>query len=204
MQTNEQVRHKPTNPSRSAKVNLVFDQIVYLISDEMFKHFKNASSSLLLDDNYKATIVRGKTDTKNKNQNQSHNKHSLSISERRFQIPANQRHIMLLGRSVDLNFLISSHINKVMQKDIDVAIKRMQSMDISNVLEFEMMLSVLKLTHERLSKILLGLDTFEDLFKSSNADVNATQRGGKVAAWVNESVLNDVITNYSYNAFTQR
>jgi len=181
-----------------AEVNLVFDQIVYLISDEMFRHFKNTASSILLDKDYKKTIEKGKLEAgKGK-------KGELTVGERRFQTPANQRHVMLLGRSVDLNFLIGQHINKVLQKDIETAIKRFQSCDLSLILEFEAMINVLRLTHERLGKILLGLDSFEDLFKSANADVNAVTIGGKVVAHINETIIHDIITNYSYNKFTDR
>ena len=103
-----------------------------------------------------------------------------------------------------MNYLIVLHINKVLQKDIEVAIKRFMGGDLSLIIEFEAMIECLRLAHSRLGEILLGLDSFEDLYKSANADVNAVTVGGKVAAHINETLIHDVITNYSFNAFTNR
>ena len=44
-----------------------------------------------------------------------------------------QRHVQLLGRSIDLNRLISQRINAALQKSLDVAISRFESDDLTSI-----------------------------------------------------------------------
>ena len=76
-----------------AETNLVFDQFVFLLSEEAFSHYKNIAAYLKLDKDFKEKLeLNGIL--------------KFKINKRRFEIPILQRQIQLLGRSVDLNFLI--------------------------------------------------------------------------------------------------
>ena len=43
-----------------AEVNLVFDQLVFLVGEQMYDHYKDRASSAALDDAYKSAIEKGK------------------------------------------------------------------------------------------------------------------------------------------------
>jgi cytoplasmic FMR1 interacting protein len=175
-----------------AEVNLVFDQAVFLMGDEVYSHFKNASSSEMLDRNYKEAIEAGK------------GYKQLSVDFKAYSNMTNQHHILLLGRSIDLNYLISTHLNHKLSKDVEVVIKRFEGCDLANILEIELMLEVVKLTHKKLSALGLSLDSFEDIFKNANHDVNAVNVCGKIIAHIKTTVLEDVVVNYALNVHTQR
>lgn len=51
----------------------------------------------------------------------------------RYETLLKQRHVQLLGRSIDLNKLITQRINDDMHKSIELAISRFESSDISGV-----------------------------------------------------------------------
>lgn len=98
-----------------AEVNLCFDQLIFLLSNKIFAHAKNAASSLLIDKAYKGRMefVRGRK--------------MLSITHQRFAVPVSQHHIQLLGRSIDLNFLITQYISELLRQNIDKAISRFEA-----------------------------------------------------------------------------
>lgn len=174
-----------------AEVNLVFDQMMFLIGEQMYEYYKNSASSHLLNGSYKDAIERVK------------GYKQLTIEEKRFTPPATQRHVLLLGRSIDLNFLLTSHVNHKLGKDIEAVLKRFESGDLSIIVDTEKMLEVVKLMHYRLSKV-LRLDSYDLLFKSANADVNAKHMSGRVLGHLKTTVLEDLAANYSYNVYTQR
>lgn len=51
----------------------------------------------------------------------------------RYETLLKQRHVQLLGRSIDLNRLIGQRINTALQKAVDVAISRFESGDITGI-----------------------------------------------------------------------
>jgi cytoplasmic FMR1 interacting protein len=52
----------------------------------------------------------------------------------RYETLLKQRHVQLLGRSIDLNKLITQRINADMQKSLDLAISKFESGDITGVI----------------------------------------------------------------------
>ena len=56
-----------------------------------------------------------------------------------------QRHVQLLGRSIDLNRLVCQRINNSLQKSLDLAIARFEANDITGVVELEALVKVLSL-----------------------------------------------------------
>lgn len=60
----------------------------------------------------------------------------------RYETLLKQRHVQLLGRSIDLNKLISQRINTDMQKSLDLAVSKFEAGDITGVMELEGLLQV--------------------------------------------------------------
>ena len=51
----------------------------------------------------------------------------------RYETLLKQRHVQLLGRSIDLNKLVGQRINAALQKSLDVAISRFEGGDITGI-----------------------------------------------------------------------
>lgn len=60
----------------------------------------------------------------------------------RYETLLKQRHVQLLGRSIDLNKLITQRINADMQKSLDLAISKFEAGDITGVIELDGLLQV--------------------------------------------------------------
>jgi len=52
----------------------------------------------------------------------------------RYETLLKQRHVQLLGRSIDLNRLIGQRINAALQKSLEVAIARFEGGDITGIM----------------------------------------------------------------------
>ncbi|KAH7700938.1 cytoplasmic FMR1-interacting protein 2-like isoform 5, partial [Aphelenchoides avenae] len=97
-----------------AEVNLCFDQFIFKVSEAVFTHYKQLAACMLLDKGFKSDCAR------------------LGITIRtppaaRFESLLRQRHFQLLGRSIDLNRLISQRVNVAIQRSLDVAISKFES-----------------------------------------------------------------------------
>lgn len=119
----------------------------------------------------------------------------------RYETLLKQRHVQLLGRSVDLNKLITQRINADMHKSLELAICRFEGNDITGVVELEGLIQVNRITHKLLSKW-LALDDFELMFKEANHNVLAPY--GRITLHVFLELNYDFLSNYCYNAATNR
>ncbi|CAB1337769.1 unnamed protein product [Coregonus sp. 'balchen'] len=103
-----------------AEVNLCFDQFVYKLADQIFAYYKAMSGSVLLDKRFRA-------ECKN---------YGVIIPyppSNRYETLLKQRHVQLLGRSIDLNRLITQRISAAMYKSLDQAISRFESEDLTSI-----------------------------------------------------------------------
>uniref|UniRef100_A0A4W5JG71 Cytoplasmic FMR1 interacting protein 2 n=1 Tax=Hucho hucho TaxID=62062 RepID=A0A4W5JG71_9TELE len=103
-----------------AEVNLCFDQFVYKLADQIFAYYKAMSGSVLLDKRFRA-------ECKN---------YGVIIPyppSNRYETLLKQRHVQLLGRSIDLNRLVTQRISAAMYKSLDQAISRFESEDLTSI-----------------------------------------------------------------------
>lgn len=172
-----------------AEVNLCFDQFVYKLSEQIFAHYKQLAASILLDKRFRVECV-------------ALGAYLLSYPRaNRYETLLKQRHVQLLGRSIDLNKLITQRINADMQKSLDLAISKFESGDITGVVELEGLLQVNRLTHKLLSKW-LALDEYDAMFREANHNVLAPY--GRITLHVFWELNYDFLPNYCYNAATNR
>eukprot|EP00079_Xenopus_tropicalis_P033634 XP_017947405.1 PREDICTED: cytoplasmic FMR1-interacting protein 2 isoform X2 [Xenopus tropicalis] len=171
-----------------AEVNLCFDQFVYKLSDQIFAYYKAMSGSVLLDKRFRA-------ECKN---------YGVIIPyppSNRYETLLKQRHVQLLGRSIDLNRLITQRISAAMYKSLDQAISRFESEDLTSIVELEWLLDINRLTHRLLSKH-LTLDSFDAMFREANHNVSAPY--GRNTLHVFWELNFDFLPNYCYNGSTNR
>ncbi|CAG0895532.1 unnamed protein product [Cyprideis torosa] len=171
-----------------AEVNLCFDQFVYKLSDQIFAYYKNLAGSILLDKRFRTEcLTRGTV--------------IPWPTPNRYETLMAQRHVQLLGRSIDLNRLITQRINYAMYQSLDVAITRFESQDITGIVELEALLDANRLTHKLLSDH-LALDSFDAMLKEASHNVSAPY--GRITLHVFWELNYDFLPTYCYNAATNR
>jgi hypothetical protein len=112
--------------------------------------------------------------------------------------------LQLLGRSVDLNYLITQHVNNKFYYDLDAALKRFESSDLaSGIIELQSVLRVIRQTHASLSAH-CQLDAFESLFSEVNVSYSPVNFEDRITNHACMAILSDLITNFSYNSVTER
>lgn len=173
-----------------AEANLVFDQLVYLMTVEIYGYYKNFSATGQLDISLKKKFeqIRGRT--------------YLTTGKRRYEIPILQKHIQLVGRTIDLNHLIAQHINNYIYRDIDVAIRRFEASDATGVIELDRVLSVVRATHTALKQY-LSLDDFDAMFQETNDSTSPASFCGRINFHLLRTLVGDIFPNWSYNSYTQ-
>lgn len=171
-----------------AEVNLCFDQFVYKLSDQIYIYYKHLAGTILLDKRF-----RQECQTMGTNIN--------SPPPNRYVTLLRQRHVQLLGRSIDLNRLICQRINSYLQKSLDYAISRFEAGDLTGVVELENLLKVNKLTHKLLSEH-LALDAFDAMVAEANHNVLAPY--GRITLHVFWELNIDFLPNYCFNGATNR
>ncbi|CAD5220900.1 unnamed protein product [Bursaphelenchus okinawaensis] len=172
-----------------AEVNLCFDQFVFKLSEAVFQHYKQLAATMLLDKGFKSDCTR------------------LGIAVRtpltaRYETLLKQRHVQLLGRSIDLNRLISQRINVAIARSLDVSISRFESEGLWYIVALDAMIETNRLCHRLLSEHLHSLNAFEDMLTEANHQVNSTN--GRTTLHIFNELTGDLIPNFTYNAFTQR
>ncbi|VDP18473.1 unnamed protein product, partial [Echinostoma caproni] len=172
-----------------AEANLVFDQLVYKLSDQVFRHYKRYAASILLDKRFRAEAQR------------AHWREAYPPPNRYAAALLRQRHVQLLGRTVDISRLISQRMNTSIFKSLEVAIARFQSSDLTGIMELEAIIDCNRLCHRMLSEH-LDLDNFDALLREANNLV--TSPLGKITVHVFWELTYDLVKNYCYNDATNR
>ncbi|XP_017715446.1 PREDICTED: cytoplasmic FMR1-interacting protein 1 isoform X5 [Rhinopithecus bieti] len=171
-----------------AEVNLCFDQFVYKLADQIFGYYKVMAGSLLLDKRLRSEC-----------KNQGATIH-LPPSNR-YETLLKQRHVQLLGRSIDLNRLITQRVSAAVCKSLELAIGRFESEDLTSIVELDGLLEINRMTHKLLSRY-LTLDSFDAMFREANHNVSAPY--GRITLHVFWELNYDFLPNYCYNGSTNR
>uniref|UniRef100_A0A2K6F0C8 Cytoplasmic FMR1 interacting protein 1 n=1 Tax=Propithecus coquereli TaxID=379532 RepID=A0A2K6F0C8_PROCO len=172
-----------------AEVNLCFDQFVYKLADQIFAYYKVMAGrvSLLTDPDSPGPLGR------------------LGVSAHDFSANSMQMTLlkcfMLLGRSIDLNRLITQRVSAAMYKSLELAIGRFESEDLTSIVELDGLLEINRMTHKLLSRY-LTLDSFDAMFREANHNVSAPY--GRITLHVFWELNYDFLPNYCYNGSTNR
>jgi len=180
-----------------AEANLVFDQLVFLISDEMYSYYKNFAASNTLDKVYKIMHEEFRHKMKDSKVN------TLEVACRRYNIPIGQRHIQLLGRSIDLNYLIGQHINNTFYRDIEAIIKRFEASDHTFIFDLNSLLTVVRNTHALLSKF-VEIDSIDSILSEVNESYGPTSFTNRISLHMLRTLTTDLFPNCLYNNDTER
>ncbi|KAM7539533.1 hypothetical protein Aperf_G00000032396 [Anoplocephala perfoliata] len=172
-----------------AEANLVFDQLVYKLSDQLFRYYKQYAASILLDKKFRMEAQRAGW----REPYPQPNRYAAALIR--------QRSVQLLGRSIDLSYLLSQRINKAIMKSLDEAIQRFLCSDLTAVVELEALIECNRLCHRMLAEH-LELDDFDDMLQEANNLV--TSPLSQIALHIFWEVTWDLVKNYCYNGATNR
>ncbi|KPM03538.1 hypothetical protein QR98_0019710 [Sarcoptes scabiei] len=164
-----------------AEVNLCFDQFI-------FTYFKQLAASMTLDKRYRAEMT------------------SLGVNfnwptPNRYETLLKQRHLQLLGRTIDLERLIAQRLNAYMLKSLEVAISKFEATDLTGIIDLDLLLHVNRLTHKLLNKY-IKLDSFEALYDEANQSVSVPH--GRITLHIYSEMVSDFLPRYCFNSSTQR
>ena len=173
-----------------AEANLVFDQMVFFISGEMYSYYKNFAATNALNVGY--DVMRGDL-----------TRLKPPFSCLRYHIPLEQRHLQLLGRSIDLNYLIGQHINNAFFHDVEAVIKTFEGSSYSFVVELNNLLSVLRNAHIALSEY-IEIDNFDCILSQVNESYSPVSFSSRIAMHMAHTVTMDLFVNCTYHKDTER
>uniref|UniRef100_A0A8C6XXQ0 Uncharacterized protein n=1 Tax=Naja naja TaxID=35670 RepID=A0A8C6XXQ0_NAJNA len=123
------------------------------------------------------------------------------LTSNRYETLLKQRHVQLLGRSIDLNRLITQRISAAVYKSMELAIGRFESEDLTSIVELDGLVEINKMTHKLLSRY-MTLDSFDAMFREANHNVSAPY--GRITLHVFWELNYDFLPNYCYNGSTNR
>jgi len=122
-------------------------------------------------------------------------------SPNRYETVLKQRHVQLLGRSIDLNSLLGQRLGSNMLKAIDFAISKFEASDLCGIMELEILLEINKVTHQLLSEY-VDLDRWETIFREVNQAVSSPH--GRITLHIFWELHYDFLPNFCYNSTTDR
>lgn len=174
-----------------AEANLALDQLVFLLSDDFYRYYKNLAASTCLEKSFKHVLEEVKST--------SH----FQIRPKRYDSVVSQKSIQLLGRSINFCFLIKQHVNTLISRDIEIAIKRFESSDITGIVELQTLISILEKTHAVVS-MFLPLDPFNTLLNEASENLAPTCFRHRINEHMISCLVTDLFPNFCYNSFTNR
>ena len=182
-----------------AEASVVLEQALFTLSEDLYNHYKDQAASICLEKTYKFKLEEMK------------NRAYLTTEKRRFETILSQRHVQLLGRSVNMRFLLGQLVTTKLSLDVDMAIKKFEASDVCCLAELHAMLQVVQQTHNELSSPgmagggpLLELDSFLDIFNEVNGTYSPAVLKGRISAQFFYALTQDLFGNFAYNSFTQR
>ncbi|KAJ3449822.1 cytoplasmic fmr1-interacting protein-related [Anaeramoeba flamelloides] len=174
-----------------AEIDLCFEQLTFTLTEEIFSHYKKVAAILLLETQYKKEMKAVNPNLK------------FVPPKSRYSVLMKQRHFHLLGRVVNLTELLTQRLNNVFRENIDWAIRKFESSEISGIIELDFQLQNIKLAHELLSEHLF-LDSYDSMYKEVNQSMSLKSLQGRVIVHCIYEFIEDLATNFVYNSITQR
>ena len=200
-----------------AEVNLVFDQLIFLLNEEVYNYCNNVAAMLHLDDSFRATLRHISVQKKEKKEKKDGGAATGllaqfdDVAHQRYRSVVTQRHVNLLGRSIDLRALMIERLNNSLRRDIESCVAKFESGDLTGVCELDQGLIILRETRLCLGRMVESETALEDFdlvlgeINESNGGVGpGVSRHGRVAKHILFELVNDVYPNWLYNEVTRR
>lgn len=166
-----------------ARQNLVFDQVLYSLSEQLFGHFKTRASVALL-------VELGLSD---------HDTEATSALGKCWYLPLlSMRHARILGRSVDLSRLLTQRMNSLVRGSLELALTKLESRSLDGVIDVHRAIRVTRLTHTLLCEHLPELDAFDAIFNEMNDGVAFLSFSSRILTHAQAECLSDLIPHFAF------
>lgn len=173
-----------------AETNLVLEQTIMAISESTYVYFKDLSASSMLEAGFKRKIegIRGTR--------------FLTLGRQHLDSVMSQRHVSLLGRTLNFSAPFIQVVVRKVFMDIDTAISKFEGSDVCHAVELKVLLDIIRHTHKGLA-CTFELQAYPLIFHEAN-EALIQSPNGRIMKHILMSVDMDIITNYSYNCTTNR
>ena len=162
-----------------AEVNLCFDQVLFLLAEQVYTHYKTRAALMTSGDTRAPGSVDGEGDKQA----------ARALGKSWYDTLLSQRCVTLLGRCVDLAQLLGQRMNTMLRQSIETAVARFESRDVTAVLELRALLRTAQLTHTLLDKTLPDIDPFEQIFMEANDQMTFLSFSSRIASHALKEVL---------------
>mmetsp|Transcript_6420 Transcript_6420/g.7795 ORF Transcript_6420/g.7795 Transcript_6420/m.7795 type:complete len:519 (-) Transcript_6420:1431-2987(-) len=119
---------------------------------------------------------------------------------RRFEIVLQQRHINLLGRTIDLNLLVSKVIHSKIVTDIEFILYQFECGDITSITEFKTHLEIISACRDLMAKS-IDIEPFCRLFQQCNHSVSSST--GRTYRHIVGELQREIFSNMCYDQVTE-
>lgn len=203
-----------------AEVKLVFEQVVFLMADSLYAHFKSSASHMFLEKLYRTRLQelrRGKKKStglltlqsaaaqgKLKALNVKSNRY-LEVEYRRYGGILSERAFHLLGRNVDLSRLIANQLNQYIAADLSIVLRRYESQGLTSAHELLNLLNVVRAVHESFATTgAFRLDDFKYALAQADDRAAVPTLNTRLINGITAELCADLLRNYCYNGVTER
>ncbi len=177
-----------------AEVNLVYDQLVFHLEMGIYGFYKDWAASTVLDRLWKHCIEARR----------GWGWYTPEAERWQYEVLLQQHHVLLLGRSVDLNLRFSLDISRKVQADLELVIKQFESGGLSGIIELESNIAVIHKTHALLCSAGLCLDPWDSIYGDVIEISSTSTVRGRIGTHVLNTLLLDLFSNYRFCSATQR
>lgn len=177
-----------------SEVNLAFEQLIFKFSEKSFLHYKQKAAVMMLDKDLRTQLETAFSDRIQR----------LHVPKSRLELLYRQRHIQLLGRTIDLNELVSQRVNQNLRANLKYAIARYEANPITAIIDLETLLNTVQLTHYLMVQDGLVLDPWEQLLNEANDSSSITSFQGRIVLHSLFEIVSDLTPNYIFNSSTDR
>ena len=173
-----------------AETNLVLEQTIMAMSESTYAYFKDLSASSMLEAAFKRKVedIRGTR--------------FLTLGRQHLDSVMSQRHVSLLGRTLNFSAPFIQIVVRRVFMDIDTAIGKFEDSDVCHAVELKVLLDIIRHTHKGLATT-FELQAYPLIFQEVN-EALISSPDGRIMKHLLSSIDTDIITNYSYNCITNR
>jgi len=175
-----------------AEANLVFDQVLYSLSEQLFGHFKIRAALALLPREKAAadSLVASDPDVAD------------AVGKCWYATILCVRHARILGRPVLLQRLLAQRMNSMVRQSLDLALARFESKALDSVVDLHCALRVVRLTHSYLTVLLPDMDPFDAAWVEQSDSIAFLSFSSRVLSHTLSECLSDLIPNFAYRLDT--
>ena len=171
-----------------AEANLLFDQVLYSLSEQIFAHYKaRAAVALLAEHGLTADMPMDGEIT--------------SALGKTWYLPLiHTRHCRVLGRAVDVGRLIAQRMNTMVCASLDLALSKFESKSLDSVVELHHAICVTRLAHEHMTREMPDLDSFESCLHQSTDQVSFLSFSSRILTHALTECLSDLLPNFAFRS----